>query len=416
MASASSGEVRQRKSNKSTSQCKKENLNSGYSPGTQARHHGDSATCSVFSTPCILIGLLFTPVILLVLAPSPINPQYNKLSRPIALDGALAVNDLLTKAKRLLQNEVVAPESLVTYGDYIFTGTGDGKVLRIHREKLIVTELIPLGKKPCGKLEWEPTCGRPLGMRIHNDYLYVIDAYLGLFKYDLSSIDEPAINLISGMNFGNDLVISPEGTIYYTESSQRWQRKDIYIFFLESTQDGRLMQYNETSGASEVLLDSLSFPNGVELAPGGDFLVVCETSKARIIRYWLRGPAHRSWDIFSDGLPILPDNIRRSPRFTFWVGASAVRTDSKMEYLMEESPFIRSIVAKIVQLFGPGPMFQVLPKHGMILEFDLMGNIVRSLHDPTGKWVPSISEVEEVDGYIYLGSYFLPFISRLKLN
>lgn len=41
-----------------------------------------------------------------------------------------------------------------------------------------------------GGAENEPTCGRPLGMRMDKDgYLIVADAYLGLFK----------VNVVTGM-------------------------------------------------------------------------------------------------------------------------------------------------------------------------------------------------------------------------
>ena len=37
-----------------------------------------------------------------------------------------------------------------------------------------------------GRFEDEPTCGRPLGMRLDKEgYLIVVDAYLGLFKVNV---------------------------------------------------------------------------------------------------------------------------------------------------------------------------------------------------------------------------------------
>ena len=39
-----------------------------------------------------------------------------------------------------------------------------------------------------GKFEDEPTCGRPLGMRINKEgYLVVLDAYLGLFQINVAT-------------------------------------------------------------------------------------------------------------------------------------------------------------------------------------------------------------------------------------
>ena len=58
----------------------------------------------------------------------------------------------------------------------------------------------------------------------------------------------------------------------------------------------------------------------------------------------------------------------------------------------------------------------MIPKYGLLIEIDNEGNILRSFHDPTGKVVPSVSEVEEHDGILYMGSYYLPYISTLDLR
>ena len=38
-----------------------------------------------------------------------------------------------------------------------------------------------------GHPEYEPTCGRPAGVRMHDGSLYVIDTYLGLFKISVET-------------------------------------------------------------------------------------------------------------------------------------------------------------------------------------------------------------------------------------
>ena len=35
-----------------------------------------------------------------------------------------------------------------------------------------------------GKPEYEPTCGRPLGIHVDNGHIYVLDSYLGLFEVE----------------------------------------------------------------------------------------------------------------------------------------------------------------------------------------------------------------------------------------
>ena len=56
-----------------------------------------------------------------------------------------------------------------------------------------------------------------------------------------------------------------------------------------------------------------------------------------------------------------------------------------------------------------------LSKHGLVVELNEDGQIVRSLHDPSGTLFPSVSEVEEENGILYLGSIDRPFVGRLSL-
>lgn len=56
------------------------------------------------------------------------------------------------------------------------------------------------------------------------------------------------------------------------------------------------------------------------------------------------------------------------------------------------------------------------PKYGMVVRLDEKGSIVHSLHDPTGKIIPAVSEVEDTGSVLYLGSYNLPFLSKLYLS
>ena len=57
----------------------------------------------------------------------------------------------------------------------------------------------------------------------------------------------------------------------------------------------------------------------------------------------------------------------------------------------------------------------ILP-YGLILELDTRGHVVRSLHDPKAKTIGGVSEVEDVAGELYLGSFKAPYIGKLDLR
>ena len=55
-------------------------------------------------------------------------------------------------------------------------------------------------------------------------------------------------------------------------------------------------------------------------------------------------------------------------------------------------------------------------QHGLLLELNDKGQIIRSLHDPTGKVIPGISEVHDDGGILYIGSLYAPYIGKLELK
>ena len=55
----------------------------------------------------------------------------------------------------------------------------------------------------------------------------------------------------------------------------------------------------------------------------------------------------------------------------------------------------------------------MVASYGLVVELNDLGHITRSLHDPSGKVIPSVSEVEDTGTVLYLGSYNLPFLSKL---
>lgn len=54
---------------------------------------------------------------------------------------------------------------------------------------------------------------------------------------------------------------------------------------------------------SKVLLDNLWFTNGLVLSPDNQFVVVAETCKLRLLKYYIDGPKKGKSEVFADGLP-----------------------------------------------------------------------------------------------------------------
>ncbi|XDV50828.1 hypothetical protein PO909_019834 [Leuciscus waleckii] len=234
--------------------------------------------------------LLFPLLVLIFLIDSPIQPEAFSLNEPPLMTGCYEPNLILRQAERLFEEQLIGPESLANIGDVLYTGTADGKIVKIEGKNMNV--LATLGKPPCGSREQEHTCGRPLGIRVGpNGTLFVTDAYLGLFEVNPVTGEVQSLvstgKMIGGRRLGfvNDLDVTQDGKkVYFTDSSSRWQRRDFMHLIMEATADGRVLEYDTESKEVSVMMENLRFPNGIQLFPDEESVLVAETTMARIRR------------------------------------------------------------------------------------------------------------------------------------
>ncbi|XP_006985593.1 adipocyte plasma membrane-associated protein [Peromyscus maniculatus bairdii] len=384
---------------------------------------GSSFSGRVFRTTFLMLALSLAIPLLgaVMLLESPIDPQSISFKEPPLLFGVLQPNTKLRQAERLFENQLSGPESLVNIGDAMFTGTSDGRVVKLENGE--IETIARFGSGPCKTRDDEPTCGRPLGIRAGpNGTLFVVDAYKGLFEVNpqkravklLLSSETP----IEGkkMSFVNDLTVTRDGRkIYFTDSSSKWQRRDYLLLVMEGTDDGRLLEYDTVTKEVKVLLDQLRFPNGVQLSPEEDFVLVAETSMARIRRVYVSGLMKGGADMFVENMPGFPDNIRPSSSGGYWVAAATIRANPGFSMLdfLSEKPFIKRLIFK---LFSQETVMKFVPRYSLVLELSDSGAFRRSLHDPDGLVVTYVSEAHEHDGHLYLGSFRSPFICKLSLQ
>lgn len=261
-------------------------------------------------------------------------------------------------------------------------------------------------------LALEHVCGRPLGIRFHKETgdLWIADAYLGIMKVGPEGGQaELVLNEIDGvpMKFMNDLDFDDEGNMYFTDSSTRWQRRQFLLSLLEGDDTGRFIKYNLATKQTTVLIDHLRFSNGVTVSKDGTFVLIAECRMGRLWRYWLKGSKAGTHELFAD-LPGLPDNVRRNEAGDFWVALHCRRRSA--EEFLSKNPWIRTL---IIRLPIPLKLVYVLlagKPHGVILRYGPDGTMREILEDQTGKVAKMVSEVEEHDGKLYLGSVLLPQI------
>uniref|UniRef100_A0A8C1ZH61 Adipocyte plasma membrane-associated protein n=1 Tax=Cyprinus carpio TaxID=7962 RepID=A0A8C1ZH61_CYPCA len=369
-----------------------------------------------------LVAFLFLPLLVVVfLLESPIQPDVFSLNEPPLMTGCYEPNLKLRQAERLFEDRLIGPESLANIGDVLYTGTADGKIVKIEGRSIHV--LATLGKPPCGSREYEHTCGRPLGIRVGpNGTLFVADAYLGLFEVNPVTGEVKSLvstgKMIAGRRLGfvNDLDVTQDGKkVYFTDSSSRWQRRDFMHLIMEATADGRVLEYDIETKEVTVMMENLRFPNGIQLFPDEESVLVAETTMARIRRVHVSGLNKGGMDTFIDNLPGFPDNIRRSSSGGYWVAMSAVRPNPGFSMLdfLSQRPWLKKLIFK---LFSQDTLLKFVPRYSLVVELQDGGTCVRSFHDPHGMVAAYISEAHEYNGHLYLGSFRSPYLCKLDLS
>jgi sugar lactone lactonase YvrE len=283
----------------------------------------------------------------------------------------------------------------------LYAGLEDGRILRWNAPGRAPETVVDTGGRPLG-LEFDPA-GR----------LVVCDARRGLLRVDLVApgrAPEVLADRFEGrpLSFVNNAAVSRGGVVYFTETSTHHGFARYRDDLLEHQPYGSLYALDPASGGGpERLLDGLYFANGVALAPDESFLLVAETSAYRLRRYWLRGERRGTHEVLVDNLPGFPDNLSTGAGGVFWFALPAGRNRA-LDALLPH-PFARALVAALPDAWQPQAR-----RYGLLLGVDARGDVVRALHDPTGR-VADLTGVREHEGWLYFGSLTEPFVGRVRV-
>lgn len=344
------------------------------------------------------ISVLVLAIILwLIISPGPIDAAAFHPDPPIPLSSRDAASNQLKQAELLALGQVYGPEDVaVDARGYIYAGTQDGKIIRFLPGSAVQTFAV--------------TGGRPLGLQFdHQGNLIVCDAWKGLLSISPAGNISVLATQARGrpFQFTNDLDIASNGDIYFSDSS-RFHQPDYMLDALEARAHGRLLRYRPGSGDVEQLADGLYFANGVALSQDESFVIVNETFRYRISRYWLKGEKQGEMDIFADHLPGFPDGATADRQGTFWVAMPTLRNPQLDRY--HSLPWLKNIIARLPRSLAPQPA-----RYGLVMAFDEAGNIITSLHDSDGSHLQEITAVEPIGRQLYLGSLHNDRIGRYTL-
>ncbi|CAH9070707.1 unnamed protein product [Cuscuta europaea] len=339
--------------------------------------------------------------------------------------------NLLQKSEIKFQNEIHGPESIAfdPQGRGPYTGVADGRVVMWNGEKWVDFAYTSANRSsicdpkpnstPMSFVKNEHICGRPLGLRFdkRTGDLYIADAYFGLLKVGpegglATTLSSEAEGV--PLTFTNDLDVDDQGNIYFTDSSTNYRRRNFLQLVFSADNSGRVLKYNQATRETTVLVRNLQFPNGLSLSKDRSFFVYCEGSKGILSKYWLKGEKSGTSEVVAI-LHGYPDNVRTNERGEFWVAVHCRRTF--YSYIFSEYPKLRKfllklpISAKLQYLMHIGGRL-----HAVAVKYSPEGKILQILEDRQGKVVKAISEVEEREGKLWMGSVLMSGFAVYQLE
>ncbi|KAL3534581.1 hypothetical protein ACH5RR_003042 [Cinchona calisaya] len=306
-----------------------------------------------------------------------------------------------------------------------YTGVSDGRIIqwRGNESRWIDFAITTPNRSGCedshDHVETESKCGRPLGLSFNekSGNLYIADAYMGLLVVGANGgLATPLAKEAQGIpfKFTNGVIVDQRsGLVYFTDSSRKFQRKEYVSVILSGDNSGRLLQFDPITNEVTVLLDNLMFPNGVTLSENGDFLLVAETTNCRILKFWLEASKAGTVEVFAE-LPGFPDNIKRNKKGEFWVAINS-RRRGVFNWILSNAWLRNFLVTLPLDFTRAHSLLANYKGYGLAVRLSQNGDVLETLEDKNGVTWKYSSEVDEENGYLWIGSVKLPYVVKLKI-
>ncbi|HJT67095.1 MAG TPA: SMP-30/gluconolactonase/LRE family protein [Pyrinomonadaceae bacterium] len=381
-----------------------------------------------------IVALIAATLAYLFFAPVSIAPA--AWTPPVApsLTGPYQQNSRLAPVQRLSLGDGHSPEDVAVDADgRIYGGLEDGRIVQLQ----------PDGTQP---RVFANTHGRPLGLVFDRDgNLLVADALKGLLSISKAGEVKLLADGAEGAKFGclNDLDVAADGTIYFTEASNKFPMSEHVSDLLEHQPNGRLLAWDPKTQKARTLLPGMYFANGVAVSPDQSFVLAVETGMYRVQRYWLTGPKQGQADVFIDNLPGFPDGISSNREYKsseakdnssvsvqnssvggekstvsrekstvsgerFWLSLVTPR-QSLFDRLLPH-PFLRKVVFRLPKSLQPAPQH-----YSFVLALDTQGRVIDNLQNGAPDCYSQIANTVEHNGALYFGSIGEDTIGRFTL-
>ncbi|KRE25255.1 strictosidine synthase [Mycobacterium sp. Soil538] len=292
------------------------------------------------------------------------------------------------------------PEDVVTDGDgRLWVGALDGGIVRLE----------PDGTAP---VVIANTGGRPLGLGFARDgRLLICDSPRGLLALEpATGRIETLVDSIAGrtLQFCSNVTETPDGAIYFTESTSHFTVANYVGAILEARPRGALHRL-DPDGTVTTVVDGLYFANGVTPTADGTALVVAETQGRRLSTYWLSGPRAGEFTPLAEHLPAMPDNLSTGADGRIWC-AMVTPANPVADRLAAGPPLLRQAVWRLPERLQPKPVAVV-----WVVAFDPDTGAAVAGMRTTHPEFSMVTGMVESDDRLWMGSIGAPYLGRIDV-
>lgn len=378
-------------------------------------------TCKCASPRRLILPLACFGALLgyLLFWPVPIDPVRWQVAENYGYSGDFIRNNSLQQLSFIDLGQEFGPEDVAVSADgSLFVPVHSGKILKIEfpdasgaweTDKAKITTFANSG-------------GRVLGVEFGPDgMLYAADAYQGLLRIHTRGEKAGEFELLtnstidgSPIRYANDLDITDDGVIYFTDASTKFGAKEnggtlaaSLLDIAEHGSHGRVLKYDPVSKQTSVVADGKNFANGLAVSNDGSFLLFAETGSYQVLKLWLKGEKSGQTEVILSNLPGFPDNINDNGDGTFWMGLVSPRS-SALD-MMADKPFLRKVMMRLPELVRPKPQ-----RYGFAVRFDGNGKVIKTLQDPDGNYALVTGAIDLGAGLAAITSLTEPRIGILK--
>ncbi|WP_454746692.1 ABC transporter permease [Ciceribacter selenitireducens] len=343
------------------------------------------------------------------------SPTFFALPSPPSTDASsgspFAANDRLGKVDIHGEGQLDGPEDVVfDSAGNLYCGDRLGNIMRLdgpdHRDARVFAHI----------------GGHPLGMAIdRDDNIVVCVGGMGLYRVRQDATvekltDETNRSLLSiiddsRLRLTDDCDIAPDGRVFFSEATTRFDMASWPSDALESRPSGRIVCYDPATKTTKTVARNLTFPNGITLSYNNQSILFAESWACRVSRYWFDGPKAGTVEHVLGNLPGYPDNINRASDGTYWLALMGMRSPA-LDLALRMPGFRKRMSREISIDEWLYPNINT----GCILRFNEQGEVLESLWDKTGANHPMITSMREHKGRLYIGGIFNNRIGSLKLD